>query len=192
MNMRMHGQGPRRGQSYNNRGQRPPHGSLESTGPGGRLRGNAQQLADRYTTLGREAITQREFLEAESFFQYAEHYKRLAAGHKKHQENKAHTSPRQDESHSASENNKFDQAPTLSSEAEPSVGESGAEALPTFLIKKEGSQEIVSEAESPQITSEADETKVKPRAKASRPRAPRKKPLKKEEKSETLVGKEAE
>ncbi len=53
---------------------------LESVGPNGKMRGSAQQLTDRYMSLGKDALSQRDLIEAETFFQYAEHYRRLNAG----------------------------------------------------------------------------------------------------------------
>ena len=51
---------------------------VESTGPSGKIRGSVQQLVDRYVSFGKDALSQRDFIEAESYFQHAEHYRRLA------------------------------------------------------------------------------------------------------------------
>lgn len=50
---------------------------LESHGPGGKVRGTASQLVDRYVSLGRDALREGDHVMAEAFFQHAEHYRRL-------------------------------------------------------------------------------------------------------------------
>ena len=51
--------------------------TIESHGPDGKVRGNAQQLIDRYTLLGKDAMRESDVVLAESYFQHAEHYRRL-------------------------------------------------------------------------------------------------------------------
>ena len=53
---------------------------IESHGPEGKFRGNAQQLIDRYTVLGKDALRDSDVVLAESYFQHAEHYRRLLGG----------------------------------------------------------------------------------------------------------------
>jgi hypothetical protein len=53
--------------------------TIESHGPDGKVRGNAQQLIDRYTLLGKDAMRESDVVLAESYFQHAEHYRRLLA-----------------------------------------------------------------------------------------------------------------
>lgn len=50
---------------------------IESNGPHGRLKGTPQFLYDKYMNFGREAQTAGDWLEAERFYQFAEHYIRL-------------------------------------------------------------------------------------------------------------------
>lgn len=52
---------------------------FESQGPTGKSRGTMQQLLDRYTALGRDALRDCDNVLAEGFFQHAEHYRRLLA-----------------------------------------------------------------------------------------------------------------
>ena len=74
-------------------GGKPPMGmnrSLESNTPdGNKVRGNASQLYERYTTLARDAQSAGDRIAAEGYLQYAEHYYRVlsAAGWKRGQPN---------------------------------------------------------------------------------------------------------
>lgn len=52
---------------------------IESHGPEGKVRGTVQQLLDRYTSLGKDAVRGGNAISAEEFFQHAEHYRRLLA-----------------------------------------------------------------------------------------------------------------
>ena len=51
--------------------------SYESNGPDVKLRGNAQQLHDKYLALAHDAATSGERISAEAFTQFADHYFRL-------------------------------------------------------------------------------------------------------------------
>lgn len=51
--------------------------TFDSNGPEGRLRGNAQQLFEKYTTLAYDANAAGERISAEAFTQYADHYYRI-------------------------------------------------------------------------------------------------------------------
>ncbi|MEJ6672910.1 MAG: DUF4167 domain-containing protein [Alphaproteobacteria bacterium] len=50
---------------------------FESNGPEGRLRGNAQQLYEKYTALANDANTAGERISAEACSQFADHYYRI-------------------------------------------------------------------------------------------------------------------
>ncbi len=72
--------------------------TFESNGPEGKLRGNAQQLYEKYTALAHDANSSSERISAEAFSQFADHYYRvhqtiLAAMEQKRnlQENKSDT-----------------------------------------------------------------------------------------------------
>jgi hypothetical protein len=49
----------------------------DSSGPEGKVRGTAQQIIDKYTSLARDAQTSGEGVLAENFYQHAEHYQRI-------------------------------------------------------------------------------------------------------------------
>ncbi len=55
----------------------PLRSQLDSNGPAGRIRGNAQQICDKYQNLAREAQGDVDRILQESFWQYAEHYQRM-------------------------------------------------------------------------------------------------------------------
>ena len=77
--MRRSGQGKRR--PHNKRGPMRRGGgrnhSFESTGPDVKLRGTAQQVADRYVGLARDATSSGDPVAAENYLQHAEHYQRI-------------------------------------------------------------------------------------------------------------------
>ena len=68
-----------RGQGGGNRGrnQNPLQRSYESNGPDLKVRGNAQQVADKYTQLARDATSAGDRVMAENYLQHAEHYNRI-------------------------------------------------------------------------------------------------------------------
>lgn len=51
--------------------------TFDSNGPEGRLRGNAQQLFEKYTALAHDANAAGERISAEAFAQFADHYYRI-------------------------------------------------------------------------------------------------------------------
>ena len=69
-----------RSRSRNNRRQgNNANRVYESNGPGVKVRGTAQHVADKYNQLGRDALAAGDAVKAEGFFQYAEHYLRIIA-----------------------------------------------------------------------------------------------------------------
>ena len=67
-----------RGRSNSNRRNNSsrPH-SFDSNGPDVKVRGNAQQVVEKYLQLGRDAATSGDPVTAENYFQHAEHYQRI-------------------------------------------------------------------------------------------------------------------
>ena len=76
--MKQHNSNNRRSRSRGNK-QRHSNGrnNFESNGPGGKVRGTAQQVLDKYLGLARDAQSSGDRISAESFFQFAEHYFRI-------------------------------------------------------------------------------------------------------------------
>ena len=73
------GNNQRRNRGRGNQGRRPNSRSqtFDSNGPEGRVRGNAQQVYEKYLNLARDAVSAGDRVLAESFYQFAEHYFRV-------------------------------------------------------------------------------------------------------------------
>ncbi len=66
--------------NHNHRkGQNPLMRSYESSGPDVKIRGSAQQIAEKYATLARDAQSFGDRIMAENYLQHAEHYNRIIA-----------------------------------------------------------------------------------------------------------------
>jgi hypothetical protein len=63
----------------NRKGPNPLTRSYESNGPDVKIRGSAQQIAEKYTTLARDAMSSGDRVIAENYLQHAEHYNRIIA-----------------------------------------------------------------------------------------------------------------
>jgi hypothetical protein len=63
----------------NRRGPNPLTRSYESNGPDVKIRGSAQQIAEKYATLARDAQSSGDRVMAENYLQHAEHYNRIIA-----------------------------------------------------------------------------------------------------------------
>jgi Domain of unknown function (DUF4167) len=68
--------------STNRRDSSPRVGSYESHGPDVTIRGGAQQVAEKYLQLARDAFISENRVAAENYLQHAEHYFRLVAAAK--------------------------------------------------------------------------------------------------------------
>ncbi len=58
-------------------GAAPRHNNFESSGPDGRIRGNAHQVYEKYVGLALDALSSGDRVVAENYYQYAEHYYRV-------------------------------------------------------------------------------------------------------------------
>ncbi|WP_455480519.1 DUF4167 domain-containing protein [Bartonella sp. B12(2025)] len=63
--------------SNNRRGPNPLSRNYESSGPDVKIRGNAQQIADKYISLARDAQGAGDRVMSENYLQHAEHYLRI-------------------------------------------------------------------------------------------------------------------
>lgn len=68
-----------RGRNNNRKGPNPLTRSYESNGPDVKIRGSAQQIAEKYATLARDAQSAGDRVMAENYLQHAEHYNRIIA-----------------------------------------------------------------------------------------------------------------
>ena len=75
-NRRMRG---RNNNNHNRKGPNPLTRNYESNGPDVKIRGSAQQIAEKYTTLARDAQSSGDRVMAENYLQHAEHYNRIIA-----------------------------------------------------------------------------------------------------------------
>ena len=78
-NKRMRGRNRGGGGGGGGKGPNPLTRSYESNGPDVKVRGTAQNIAEKYLQLGRDAQATGDHVQAESYFQHAEHYFRLIA-----------------------------------------------------------------------------------------------------------------
>ena len=72
------GSNSRRSRGRGNGGKRPQKNhNFDSSGPEGRVRGNAQQVYEKYVGLARDAQLAGDRIATENYFQHAEHYLRV-------------------------------------------------------------------------------------------------------------------
>ncbi len=80
------GSNPKRLRGRNGRKNTNPRSqSFESNGPEVKVRGNAQQVVEKYLALAQDAATAGDRIRAESYFQHAEHYYRLMTANGGHE-----------------------------------------------------------------------------------------------------------
>lgn len=81
-NRRMRGRNNNNGGGNNNNNRKGPNPltrNYESNGPDVKIRGSAQQIAEKYATLARDAQSSGDRVMAENYLQHAEHYNRIIA-----------------------------------------------------------------------------------------------------------------
>ena len=111
--------------------------TFDSNGPEGRLRGNAQQLFEKYTALAYDANAAGERISAEAFTQYADHYYRIHQSilQNAEQQRKAHDERQQSrrrDQNGSGENGSCENNSGENSSSENNSGENTrAEAAPT-------------------------------------------------------------
>jgi hypothetical protein len=67
------------GGNNNRKGPNPLTRNYESNGPDVKIRGSAQQIAEKYAALARDAMSSGDRVMAENYLQHAEHYNRIIA-----------------------------------------------------------------------------------------------------------------
>lgn len=81
-NRRMRGRNNNGGGGNNNNNRKGPNPltrNYESNGPDVKIRGSAQQIAEKYAALARDAQSSGDRVMAENYLQHAEHYNRIIA-----------------------------------------------------------------------------------------------------------------
>lgn len=73
------GNGGNNNNNNNRKGPNPLTRNYESNGPDVKIRGSAQQIAEKYATLARDAQSSGDRVMAENYLQHAEHYNRIIA-----------------------------------------------------------------------------------------------------------------
>ncbi|CBI76837.1 conserved protein of unknown function [Bartonella clarridgeiae 73] len=76
-NRRVRGRNNNSSNNNNRRGPNPLSRNYESNGPDVKIRGNAQQIADKYIGLARDAQGAGDRVMSENYLQHAEHYLRI-------------------------------------------------------------------------------------------------------------------
>lgn len=77
--MRGRNNGGNTSNNSNRKGPNPLTRNYESNGPDVKIRGSAQQIAEKYATLARDAMSSGDRVMAENYLQHAEHYNRIIA-----------------------------------------------------------------------------------------------------------------
>ncbi|HEX2147362.1 MAG TPA: DUF4167 domain-containing protein [Pseudorhizobium sp.] len=67
------------GNNFNRKGGNPLTRTYDSSGPDVKIRGTAQHIAEKYSTLARDAQSAGDRVMAENYLQHAEHYYRIIA-----------------------------------------------------------------------------------------------------------------
>lgn len=68
-----------RSRGRNRKPQNPLSRNYESNGPDVKIRGNAGHIAEKYSSLARDALSNGDTVMAENYLQHAEHYNRIVA-----------------------------------------------------------------------------------------------------------------
>ena len=143
--------------------------TFDSNGPEGRLRGNAQQLFEKYTALAHDANAAGERISAEAFTQFADHYYRIHQSilQTAEQQRKAHDERQQSRrrDHNGASENASDNASENTSEA--------ASASPSEVSSEAQADERSDASTSDALSDEDAAAGVKKMVAAGRPRKAR-------------------
>ena len=142
--------------------------TFDSNGPEGRLRGNAQQLFEKYTALAHDANAAGERISAEAFTQFADHYYRINQSilQTAEQQRKAHDERQQ--SRRRDQNGATENASENTGDSAGDNAGEAASANPSEVPADERSDASTSEA----LSDEEAAAGVKKMVAAGRPRKP--------------------
>lgn len=107
-----------RSRGRNRKPQNPMSRNYESNGPDVKIRGNAGHIADKYSSLARDALSNGDTVMAENYLQHAEHYNRIIA---------AAQAQKAEENAAAAANGRGPQPDVAESGAETSENQSSSE-----------------------------------------------------------------
>lgn len=82
--------------SFNRKGSNPLTRTYDSSGPDVKIRGTAQHIAEKYSTLARDAQSSGDRVMAENYLQHAEHYYRIIAAAQAQMQERFQREDRQD------------------------------------------------------------------------------------------------
>src|SRR3974377_1994807 len=71
------GQQSRRGRNRGRKPQKETSRNYESSGPDVKIRGTAMHIAEKYTSLARDAMSSGDSVAAENYLQHAEHHNQI-------------------------------------------------------------------------------------------------------------------
>jgi len=71
------GSSSRRPRGRNNNKRQSRNNNFDSSGPEGRVRGNARQVYEKYLTMASDALMVDDRIASENYYQHAEHYYRI-------------------------------------------------------------------------------------------------------------------
>ena len=79
--------------NFNRKGSNPLTRTYDSSGPDVKIRGTAQHIAEKYSTLARDSHSSGDRVMAENYLQHAEHYFRILAAIQAQQQQYAQNNP---------------------------------------------------------------------------------------------------
>ncbi|MEO0328982.1 MAG: DUF4167 domain-containing protein [Pseudomonadota bacterium] len=133
-----------RSRGRNRKPQNPMSRNYESNGPDVKIRGNASHIADKYSTLARDALSNGDTVMAENYYQHAEHYNRIVAAAQAQSRTEEQNQNRSDEHNNANgrgpqpevEETKSDDANAEETKAETSEAANAADANAESIEEK--------------------------------------------------------
>ncbi len=99
--------------------QNPMSRNFESNGPDVKIRGNAAHIAEKYSTLARDCLSNGDRVIAENYLQHAEHYNRIVAAAQQQSEARvAEQAAKNPQPEVEAQNNENEEAPSTNGSAE--------------------------------------------------------------------------
>ncbi len=150
------GQHKQRSRGRSRKVHNPSNRSYDSNGPDVKIRGTAAHIAEKYTTLSRDAQVAGDRVASENYLQHAEHYNRIVAASQAHLQQQQLQQQQQQQSQQPSSTSQ-----PVANENGPDTSSAGEETVSS------APEQIVGEGE--EAASSEEETS-KTRSNTSRPR----------------------